>query len=69
MWSVRIRAMETTSFSGKKWTYADTDFWGKEEGQVEAVRGNKKQRVPRNNFLVLASGGIYIFKHKSTSHN
>lgn len=36
---------------------------GSSEGKEE------KQRVPRNNFLVLASGGIYIFKHKSTSHN
>lgn len=70
MWSVRMRAMETTSFSGKKWDICRHRLLGKRGGAGGGSEGKEeKQRVPRNNFLVLASGGIHIFKHKSTSHN
>lgn len=58
-----MRAGETTGLSSKQGTYVDKDF-----SQGEAMK-EEKESERRNNFLISVSGGIFIFIHKSTSHD
>lgn len=60
-----MRAMETTCLSSKKMDICRQRLPG-----VRRRGSEEKQEIDRtkNNFLVLMSGGIYIFKHQNTSH-